>query len=207
MRGRRLPRRLIQLYLGLLLYGFSDGLLVRSELGLAPWDVLHQGLARVTGLRIGWWVILVGLAVLLLWIPLRQRPGIGTLSNAVLIGLALNATLDAVSVPPALWVKVAFLVLGVGLNAIATAAYIGAALGPGPRDGLMTGIAARGHSVRLVRTAIELAVLVTGFALGGTVGLGTAVYALGIGPMVHPLLPLMTVTVPPGVEAAELRAD
>lgn len=207
MRGRRLPRRLIQLYLGLLLYGFSDGLLVRSELGLAPWDVLHQGLARVTGLRIGWWVILVGLAVLLLWIPLRQRPGIGTLSNAVLIGLALNATLDVIAVPSALWVKVVFLVFGVGLNAVATAAYIGAALGPGPRDGLMTGIAARGHSVRVVRTAIEVAVLVTGFALGGTVGLGTAVYALGIGPMVHPLLPLMTVTVPPGVEAAELRAD
>jgi uncharacterized membrane protein YczE len=207
VRGRRLPRRLTQLYLGLLLYGFSDGLLVRSELGLSPWDVFHQGLARVTGIRIGWWLILVGLAVLLLWIPLRQRPGVGTLSNAVLIGLALNATLDVVSVPSATWLKVAFLVLGVGLNAVATAAYIGAALGPGPRDGLMTGIAARGHSIRVVRTVIEVVVLAVGFTLGGTVGLGTVIYALGIGPLVHPLLPWMAVSVPTPPDAAELRAE
>lgn len=207
MRGRRLPRRLVQLYLGLALYGFSDGLLVRSELGLAPWDVFHQGLARVTGIRIGWWVIVVGLVVLLLWIPLRQRPGVGTVSNAVFIGLALNATLDVVSVPASMTWRVVFLVLGVGLNAVATAAYIGAALGPGPRDGLMTGIAARGHSVRVVRTAIEVVVLAVGFTLGGTVGLGTALYALGIGPLVHPMLPWMAVTVPPRPEAAELRAE
>lgn len=207
MRGRRLPRRLTQLYLGLLLYGFSDGLLVQSELGLAPWDVFHQGLARVSGVRIGWWVILVGIAVLLLWIPLRQRPGLGTISNAVLIGLALNLTLDLVAAPSSMWVRVVFLVLGIALNAVATAAYIGAALGPGPRDGLMTGIAARGHSVRVVRTGIEVVVLATGFALGGTVGLGTALYALGIGPLVHPLLPLMTVSVPLRDEDGELRAE
>lgn len=207
MRGRRLPRRLTQLYLGLLLYGFSDGLLVQSELGLAPWDVFHQGLARVTGIRIGWWVILVGIAVLLLWIPLRQRPGVGTVSNALLIGLALNLTLDIVAAPSEMWVRAAFLVLGIGLNAVATAAYIGAALGPGPRDGLMTGLAARGHSVRVVRTGIEVVVLAVGFALGGTVGLGTALYALGIGPLVHPMLPWMAVTVPPRPDAAELRAE
>lgn len=207
MRGRRLPRRLIQLYLGLLLYGFSDGLLVQSELGLAPWDVFHQGLARVTGVRIGWWVILVGVAVLLLWIPLRQRPGLGTVSNALLIGLALNWTLDVVPAPSALGARIVFLVLGIGLNAVATAAYIGAALGPGPRDGLMTGLAARGHSVRVVRTGIELAVLAAGFALGGTAGLGTALYALGIGPLVHPLLPVMMVAVPPRDEDAALRAE
>jgi uncharacterized membrane protein YczE len=208
VRGRRLPRRLTQLYLGLLLYGFSDGLLVRSELGLAPWDVFHQGLARVTGIRIGWWVIVVGVAVLLLWIPLRQRPGVGTVSNAVLIGLALNTTLDLVSVPSATWVRWAFLVLGVGLNALATAAYIGARLGPGPRDGLMTGLADRGHSLRVVRTCIEVAVLVAGFALGGTVGVGTAAYAFGIGPLVHPLLPRLLVDpMPPREEDTELRAE
>jgi uncharacterized membrane protein YczE len=208
VRGRRLPRRLTQLYLGLLLYGFSDGLLVRSELGLAPWDVFHQGLARVTGIRIGWWVIVVGIAVLLLWIPLRQRPGVGTVSNAVLIGLALNTTLDLVSVPSATWVRWAFLVLGVGLNALATAAYIGARLGPGPRDGLMTGLADRGHSLRVVRTCIEVAVLVAGFALGGTVGVGTAAYAFGIGPLVHPLLPQLLVDpLPPREEDTELRAE
>lgn len=205
--GRRLPRRLTQLYLGLLLYGFSDGLLVRSELGLAPWDVFHQGLARVTGIRIGWWVILVGVAVLLLWIPLRQRPGVGTLSNAVLVGLALNWTLDLVAAPESMWLRVVFLVLGVTLNAVATAAYIGAALGPGPRDGLMTGLAARGHSVRIVRTLLEVVVLVAGFALGGTAGVGTAAYAFGIGPLVHPLLPLLMVDVPPPPEAEELRAE
>ncbi|MDQ1688704.1 MAG: hypothetical protein QOK42_1679 [Frankiaceae bacterium] len=202
-----MPRRLTQLFLGLALYGFSDGLLVRSELGLSPWDVFHQGLARVTGLRIGWWLIIVGIAVLLLWIPLRQRPGVGTICNALLIGLFLNATLDLVSVPDPMWARVAFLVVGVPLNALATAAYIGAALGPGPRDGLMTGIAARGHSIRVVRTCIEVIVLGFGFLLGGTVGAGTAIYAFTIGPLVHPLLPLMTVVprLPEG--GAELRAE
>jgi uncharacterized membrane protein YczE len=190
---RRLPRRLVQLYAGLLLYGFSDAMLVEAGLGLSPWDVLHQGLARSLGLSIGTWVVLVGGVVLLLWLPLRQRPGVGTVSNVLLIGVALDLSLVVLPTPEQLGVRTGWLVAGVLLNAVATAAYIGARLGPGPRDGLMTGIAARGHSVRVVRTALELTVLATGYALGGTVGVGTLVYALGIGPLVHPLLPALLV--------------
>ena len=191
-------RRLSQLYAGLVLYGFSDALLVESALGLSPWDVLHQGLSRSIGLSIGTWVVLVGAAVLLLWLPLRQRPGIGTISNVVVIGVVLDASLVLLPTPDGLATRVAFLVAGVGLNAVATAGYIGAALGPGPRDGLMTGLAARGRSVRVVRSVIEATVLVSGFLLGGTVGIGTVVYALAIGPLVHPLLPLMDVRRPSG---------
>lgn len=189
----RLARRLAQLYPGLVLYGFSDALIVRAGLGLSPWDTLHQGLARSIGLSIGTWVALVSGLVLLLWIPLRQLPGVGTLSNAVLIGVSLDASLAVLPVPHDLPLRVALLLTGVGLNAVATAAYIGARLGPGPRDGLMTGIAARGHSVRAVRTGIEATVLATGWLLGGTAGVGTLVYALGIGPLVHPLLPRLRV--------------
>jgi uncharacterized membrane protein YczE len=190
---RRLPRRLTQLYAGLWLYGLSLALVVEAGLGVAPWDVLHQGLSRVTGLSIGTWVVLMSVVVLLLWIPLRQRPGLGTLSNAVLIGVSLDASLAVLPELDGLPVRVAALVAGVSLNAVATAAYIGARLGPGPRDGLMTGIAARGHPVRTVRTGIEVTVLVVGFLLGGTVGVGTLVYAFGIGPLVHPLLPAFDV--------------
>lgn len=189
----RLPRRLAQLWTGLVLYGLSLALVVRAGLGLAPWDVLHQGLARVTGLSIGTWVVLVSGVVLLLWIPLRVRPGIGTLSNALLVGTTLDLFLWLVPEPGDLPLRVAALAAGVGLNAVATALYIGARLGPGPRDGLMTGIAARGHSVRVVRTAIEGSVLLLGLLLGGTAGVGTVVYALGIGPLVHPMLPRLTV--------------
>ncbi len=187
-------RRLAQLYAGLVLYGFSLALMVRADLGLDPWDVLHQGLAERTGLTFGTVVIAVGALVLLLWIPLRQRPGLGTLSNAVLVGVSLDLFLGVLPAFDGLAESLAALAAGVALNAVATAAYIGARLGPGPRDGLMTGIAARGHSVRVVRTAIEATVLVSGWLLGGTVGLGTVVYALGIGPLVHPLLPLFLVT-------------
>lgn len=183
----------MQLLAGLWLYGLSLALVVEAGLGVAPWDVLHQGLARVTGLSIGTWVVLVSVLVLLLWIPLRQRPGVGTVLNAVLIGVSLDVWLALLPDLDALPVRVAALVTGVGLNAVATAAYIGARLGPGPRDGLMTGIAARGHSVRAVRTGIEVAALTTGWLLGGTVGVGTLVYALGIGPLVHPLLPALVV--------------
>lgn len=200
-RPDRLARRLAQLYPGLVLYGFSDALIVRAGLGLSPWDTLHQGLAHSTGLSIGTWVVLVSGLVLLLWIPLRQLPGVGTLSNAVLIGVSLDASLAVLPVPHALPLRVALLLAGVGLNAVATAAYIGARLGPGPRDGLMTGIAARGHSVRAVRTGIEAAVLATGWLLGGTAGVGTLVYALGIGPLVHPLLPRLRV--PPAAVPSE----
>jgi hypothetical protein len=189
----RLPRRLVQLWTGLVLYGLSLALVVRAGLGLAPWDVLHQGLARVTGLSIGTWVVLLSVVVLLLWIPLRVRPGIGTLSNALLVGTTLDLWLWLLPEPDGLPLRIVVLAAGVGLNAVATALYIGARLGPGPRDGLMTGIAARGHSVRAVRTAIEGSVLLLGLVLGGTAGVGTVVYALGIGPLVHPLLPRLTV--------------
>jgi uncharacterized membrane protein YczE len=182
--------RLVQLYAGLVLYGVSSSLLVLANLGLDPWDVFHQGLSRTFGLAIGTWAILVGIVVLLLWIPLRQRPGIGTLSNVVLIGLTMNLVLGHVHAPHALPVRVACLICGVFLNGVATGAYIGAGFGPGPRDGLMTGLAARGHSIRVVRTSIELTVLVTGWLLGGKVGIGTVVYALAIGPLAHVFVPL-----------------
>jgi uncharacterized membrane protein YczE len=182
--------RLVQLYAGLVLYGVSSSLLVLAGLGLDPWDVFHQGLARNTPLAIGTWAILVGAVVLLLWIPLRQRPGIGTLSNVVLVGGTMDLVLGHVHAPHALAVRVLCLVCGVLLNGVATGVYIGAGLGPGPRDGLMTGLAARGHSIRVVRTGLELAVLVTGWALGGTVGVGTVLYALSIGPLAHVFIPL-----------------
>jgi uncharacterized membrane protein YczE len=183
-------RRLVQLYLGLILYGFSASLLVLSRLGLDPWDVFHQGLAHHSSLAIGTWSILVGVIVLLLWIPLRQRPGIGTVSNVVLIGGTMDVVLSHLSPPHALSLRIVCLVAGVVLNGVATGAYIGAGLGPGPRDGLMTGLAARGHSIRLVRTAIELTVLATGWLLGGTVGVGTVLYAVSIGPLAHVFVPL-----------------
>jgi len=184
--------RLVQLYLGLVLYGISSSLLVLATLGLDPWDVFHQGLSRTFGLAIGTWAIIVGAVVLLLWIPLRQRPGIGTISNVVLVGLTMNVVLGHVGAPHAMAARIACLVCGVFLNGVATGAYIGAGLGPGPRDGLMTGIAARGHSIRVVRTGLEVTVLVTGWLLGGTVGVGTVVYALSIGPLAHVFIPLFS---------------
>lgn len=184
-----MPRRLLQLYVGVVCYGVSDAMIVRGRLGVDPWDVFQQGLARHTGIQIGTWAIVVGAAVLLLWIPLRQRPGVGTLSNAVLVGVALDLTLDLMSVPRALWVRTAVLVGGILLNGVATGCYIGAGLGPGPRDGLMVGLAARGHSLRVVRTCIELTVVCAGWLLGGNVGLGTLAYALSIGPLAHVLIP------------------
>ncbi|HZD87973.1 MAG TPA: hypothetical protein VE088_08210 [Gaiellaceae bacterium] len=183
--------RLAQLYGGLVLYGVSSSLLVLAGLGLDPWDVFHQGLARHTPLAIGTWAIVVGAVVLLLWIPLRQRPGIGTLSNVVLVGGTMDVVLGHVHPPHGLAARIACLVCGVFLNGVATGAYIGAGFGPGPRDGVMTGLAARGHSIRVVRTGIELSVLATGWLLGGTVGVGTVVYALAIGPLAHVFVPLL----------------
>ena len=187
-------RRLVQLYLGLLLYGVSMAVLVRSELGVMPWDVLHQGLARQLGWSLGAVTVLVGALVLLAWIPLRERPGLGTVSNVVVIGLAVDAALQVIPEAPSLVAGIGFMVAGVLLNAVATAAYIGVRLGPGPRDGLMTGLVRRtGGSVRLVRTSIEVVVVATGWLLGGTLGLGTVLYALAVGPLVHALLPRLTV--------------
>ena len=182
--------RLAQLYVGLVLYGISASLLVLAGLGLDPWDVFHQGLSRTFGLAIGTWAIIVGAAVLLLWIPLRQHPGIGTVSNVILVGLTMNVVLGHVHAPHAVAARIACLLCGVFLNGVATGAYIGAGLGPGPRDGLMTGLAARGLSIRVVRTGLEVTVLAIGWLLGGTVGVGTVVYALSIGPLAHLFIPL-----------------
>jgi uncharacterized membrane protein YczE len=188
-------RRLAQLYAGLLLYGVSDSMLLLAGLGVDPWDVFHQGLSRRLGLGVGTWAVIVGVFVLLMWIPLRQRPGFGTLSNVIIVGLVIDAML--VIVPPVHGLALRLVAMGGGvvLNGIATGAYIGAGLGPGPRDGLMTGMAARGHSIRVVRTCIEVTVLITGWLLGGTVGIGTVVYALGIGPIAHVSIPLLRIRV------------
>ncbi|HET6869366.1 MAG TPA: hypothetical protein VFH80_25875 [Solirubrobacteraceae bacterium] len=188
-------RRLVQLYAGLILYGISDSMLLLAGLGVDPWDVFHQGLSRRLGLGVGTWAVIVGVLVLLMWIPLRQRPGFGTLSNVIVVGLVIDAML--VIVPPVhgLAARLIVMISGVALNGIATGAYIGAGLGPGPRDGLMTGMAARGHSIRIVRTCIEVTVLITGWLLGGTVGLGTVVYALGIGPIAHQSIPRLAIRV------------
>ena len=185
--------RVAQLLVGLVLFGVSSSMLLLSRLGLDPWDVLHQGLSRQIGLGVGTWAIIVGVAVLGLWIPLRQRPGIGTVLNVVLVGSVIDLILATVHSPHALGARIALLVGGVLLNGVATGAYIGAGLGPGPRDGLMTGLAARGHPIRVVRTAIELTVLAVGWALGGTVGVGTVVYALSIGPLAHFFIPAFTI--------------
>ncbi len=187
-------RRLVQLFAGLALYGFSMALMIEATLGLNPWDVFHQGVAERAGWTFGTVTIVVGALVLLLWIPLRQRPGIGTVSNVIVIGIAVDASLWLVPTPSSLAVRIVFLTVGVVLNGVAGGAYIGANLGPGPRDGLMTGLVARtGRSVGLIRTGLELAVLGVGWLLGGTLGIGTLAYALAIGPLVQIFLPLMTV--------------
>ncbi|WP_428985956.1 YczE/YyaS/YitT family protein [Streptomyces pyxinicus] len=196
-------RRLIQLYAGLVLYGASSALLVRAGLGTEPWNVLHQGLARRTGLTIGTVSILVGAAVLLLWIPLRQRPGLGTVSNVFVLGLAMDGTLALVPDVRSLAVRVPLLAAGIVLNGAATGLYIAASFGPGPRDGLMTGLHRRtGRSIRLTRTVVEVAVVVTGFLLGGTVGIGTVLYAVSIGPLAQRFLRVFAVPAAPAGSTA-----
>jgi uncharacterized membrane protein YczE len=191
---RRLPRRLVQLYAGLVLYGVSMALMVRSSLGVMPWDVLHQGLARQLGWSLGSVTIVVGALVLLAWVPLRERPGLGTLSNVVVVGLAVDAVLAVLPAPEGLAGRAAFAASGILLNGVATAAYIGVRFGPGPRDGLMTGLVRRtGGPVGPIRTAIEVVVVLTGWLLGGTLGVVTVLYALSIGPLVHVLLPRLAV--------------
>jgi uncharacterized membrane protein YczE len=206
LRKRALVRRLLQLHLGLALFGVSIALMVRAQLGLAPWDVFHQGLSARTGLRFGWVVIAVSALALALWVPLRQRPGVGTISNLLLVGLAVDAALAVLPRPEHLAVRIAFLVTGIAANGVATGMYMGARLGPGPRDGLMTGLAARGHSVRLIRTLIEVCVLAAGWLLGGSVGAGTVLYAVSIGPLVHYTIPKLTVSPPSPPNVAPLDA-
>ena len=193
-----MTRRLAQLFLGLALYGVSLAFLLRAGLGLAPWDVLHQGLAELVGATVGQMVIAVSFVVLLAWIPLRERPGFGTIANALMVGAFVDLTLLVLGDAGPWPARVGLLLAGIALNGLATALYIGASLGAGPRDGLMTGLVRRtGRSVRVVRTSLELTVLVAGWLLGGTVGIGTLLYAVAIGPIAHALLPLLTVPARP----------
>ncbi len=179
-------RRFIQLQIGLLLYGASLALMVRADLGLNPWSVLHQGLSERTGISLGMIVNLVGLLVLLVWIPLRQKPGVGTICNVLLIGTAADVALWVLPPIEGLALRIAFLVAAIVLNGAATAAYIGTGLGPGPRDGLTTGLVRiTGWRIGWARTAIEVAVLAMGWLLGGVAGIGTVLYALANGPLVQ----------------------
>lgn len=190
LRAGRLPRRLSQLAVGLVLYGVSLGMMVRGDLGLAPWDVLHSGLTHHVPLSLGQVLVVVSFLVLVLWIPLREIPGVGTVANAIVVGVSADATLSNLDRPDALVARVALMLGGVLLCGFATAFYIGAQLGRGPRDGLMTGLHRRtGLSIRLVRTALEVAVVLVGLALGGSLGLGTVIFALTIGPIAQALMP------------------
>ena len=198
---------MIQLQLGLVLYGMSDGMILMSGLGANPWDVFHQGLAKHIGLQVGTTVILVGVAVMLFWIPIRQKPGFGTLSNVVVVGLAMDGAMAWMPSPHAWWLRWGEMFAGIVLNGVATGAYIGAGMGPGPRDGVMTGYAARGHSIRVVRTSMEITVLASGWLLGGTVGIGTAAYALLIGPLAHRFIPLLAIKPKDGVAERSARTE
>lgn len=188
-----MPYRLLKLTLGLIAYGVSMVLMLQSGLGLMPWDVLHQGIALQGDWPMGRVSVAVSFVVLLLWIPIRQKPGFGTVCNAIVIGLVFDVVNELIGdrmVDLALAPRAALLLGGIALNAVATAAYLGAHLGPGPRDGLMTGLVRRtGRSVRLIRTLIEGSVVLGGFLLGGTLGLGTVAYLLLIGPLIQATLP------------------
>ncbi len=200
---REMPARLVRLFVGLILFGVGVALMVRAELGLSPWEVLHQGISFNTGILLGTVGILVGLLVLVGWIPLREKLGIGTVANVIVIGIVIDVTLwrmpDEFS---SLAIRWTLLVGGVALIGVATSLYIGAGLGPGPRDGLMTGLAKRGWQIGVVRTGIEVSVLAIGWLLGGTVGIGTVLFAFGVGPVVQATLPLLTVAGSPRQELA-----
>ncbi|MFA3836667.1 YitT family protein [Streptomyces aureus] len=206
--GPGLTRRLLQLYVGLALYGASSALLVKAGLGLEPWNVLHQGLAELTGLSIGVVSIIVGALVLLLWIPIKQRPGLGTVSNVFVVGIAMDGALAVVPDVHALGIRIPLMAAAIVLNGVATGLYIAASFGPGPRDGLMTGLHRRtGRSLRLVRTTIEIAVVVTGFVLGGTIGVGTVLYAVAIGPLAQVFLKVFAAPAPPEAPASVAGAS
>jgi uncharacterized membrane protein YczE len=207
LRAGRLTRRLSQLAFGLVLYGFTLALIIRAAIGNAPWDVLHQGLAKHLPITIGEAVIAMSLVVLLLWIPLKELPGLGTIANSFLVGLSADAALSLLETPDSYVLRIAMMLAGVLLNAVATALYIGSQFGPGPRDGLMTGLHRRtGVSIRLVRTGLEVSVVGFGFLLGGVVGVGTLVYTLAIGPLVQAMLPYAIVELA-GSDAAALEAS
>ena len=197
IRGPRLARRLIQLVIGLVFFGAGVGLMIQSGLGLSPWDVLHQGLSLRFGLTIGAWTIIMSGVVLLAWIPLRERYGIGTLLNAIIIGVMIDVIGAVVPAATSTVVQWTMLLGGILLVGLASGMYIGANLGPGPRDGLMTGIAKRGPSIRLTRSVIEVSVLIVGLLLGGTFGIGTILFALLIGPLVQFFIPRWTIDLTP----------
>lgn len=212
LRAGHLPARVARLLVGLWLYGVSLALMVRGGLGLAPWDVLHSGITGYLPLSLGQVIVATSFVLLLIWIPLREQPGVGTVANAVLVGVSADATLAVLDRPDAIGARVALMAGGVLLCGFASAIYIGAQLGRGPRDGLMTGLHRRtGLSLRLVRTGLEVTVVLTGLALGGVAGLGTVLYALAIGPLTQALLPWFTVDLGgagrrvarPAVEAGE----
>lgn len=198
-------RRISQLTAGLALYGFSIALFIRAGLGTAPWDILHQGVARLTGISTGVVIIVLSFLILLLWIPLRQRPGWGTLANAVLVGLFVDLSMPLIPRADGLLWQVLFLLGALVLNAVATACYISASFGPGARDGLMTGLARRtGWPLWRCRTLIEVTVVAIGWALGGVLGVGTVAYAFGIGPLVQWLMPVFAI---PGVHRGGAKVE
>lgn len=197
VRAGRLALRLPLLLAGLVLFGVSLAAIINAGLGAVSWDVLHLGLADRLPLTVGIAGVLVSLLLLLTWIPLRQWPGVGTIGNAVLVGLVLDLALPHLPTPETLSGQIPMLALGILGNGLATAMYIGAQLGPGPRDGLMTGLArVTGRSIRLIRTALEITVIAIGLLLGGTAGVGTVAFALAIGPVTQALLPFCTVRLP-----------
>jgi uncharacterized membrane protein YczE len=189
VRGLRLRRRVVQLVAGLVLFGLGIGLMLQSGLGVPPWDVLHQGLAEQFGLTVGAWSIIVSFLVLLAWLPFSERYGLGTLLNALIIGVIIDLAVYIFPEPESVWLDAVMLCAGILTIAVASGMYIGANLGPGPRDGLMTAISRRGYSVRRTRWAIEIVVLIAGVFLGGTFGVGTIAFALFIGPLVQFFLP------------------
>lgn len=207
-RPATIGRRLAQLVIGLTLFGFGIGMMLESGLGLTPWDVLHQGLALHFGLTVGIWSIIVSGLILLAWIPLGERVGLGTVANVIVIGVMIDASVALLPTADTMIAAWAMLLGGVLVIGLASGLYIGAGFGPGPRDGLMTGIAKRGHSIRLTRTVLEVVALGAGWLLGGTVGWGTLVFALTIGPLVHYSLPRFTL-VPPeaGTEVSSARGE
>lgn len=198
-----MPRRVVQLLVGLFLYGAGCALTVEAGLGVDPWTVFAQGLSVRTGIGIGWITNIVGFFVLLLWIPLRQKPGIGTIANILLVGTSMQIVLGIVPPITGFWAQLATLLIGIVVVAVASGLYIGAHFGPGPRDGLMTGMHARlGWPIWLCRALVEISVLLVGWALGGTVGIGTVLFAVLIGPLVHVALPLLDTRRIPGVRRA-----
>lgn len=198
-------RRLTALFAGLWLYGFSMAVMIRAAVGLDPWDVFHQGVTRHVPMSFGTVTALTGVVVLLAWIPLRQWPGVGTVSNVVLVGVSVDVGLLILPEWESIPVRLGAMVTAVVLNAVASVLYIGAGLGPGPRDGLMTGLVRRtGWSIRLVRTTLEISVLTTGWILGGSVGIGTVVYAVAIGPLIQLMVPLVAGRLP-GFDTAPAR--